>query len=189
MVVCPLCSHVMLGNPDTCKSCRQPVVFVEPDEDTSVSKHNTRPLEPDTIQAVNEALASSEHNGHDRQPETEQAANKILTGKVHTIKAHISGKVLPIDLHAGEIMLIGHGDVTDAAIGNVDLTAFDAEEYGVDSYHAAFLLENGRLEITDAGSSNGTFVNGQKVSSNEWIPLNAGDELRLGGLVMTLHFD
>jgi len=43
--------------------------------------------------------------------------------------------------------------------------------------HAVVIVEPGQVVLTDPGSTNGSFVNGEKVSRAE---LQNGDELRLG---------
>src|SRR5687768_16454828 len=48
-------------------------------------------------------------------------------------------------------------------------------------------LPDGRVELTDLGSRNGTFVNGQPVTSS--VVLNGGEEIRVGDTVMRLAPD
>jgi pSer/pThr/pTyr-binding forkhead associated (FHA) protein len=54
----------------------------------------------------------------------------------------------------------------------------------VSNYHAEILNEPEGLRIRDLGSTNGTFVNGEKVRSQE---LREGDRIRIGGYELTLH--
>ncbi len=51
----------------------------------------------------------------------------------------------------------------------------------VSSYHARFVLTPGGVELTDSGSRNGTFVNGERLSGV--VLLKAGDEIRFGNTV------
>jgi len=46
-------------------------------------------------------------------------------------------------------------------------------------------LPDGRVELTDLGSRNGTFVNGQQVFGS--IVLNGGEEIRIGDTVLRAH--
>src|SRR5918998_2144330 len=43
-------------------------------------------------------------------------------------------------------------------------------------------LPDGRVELTDLGSRNGTFVNGQQVTGS--VVLNGGEEIRIGDTVL-----
>jgi hypothetical protein len=65
---------------------------------------------------------------------------------------------------------------------DVDLSPFEAYAQGVSRLHSALKIINGRVVITDLGSSNGTRVNGQKIMPHIDYPLNHGDVIALGKL-------
>ena len=69
---------------------------------------------------------------------------------------------------------------------HVDLSSFYAHERGVSRKHARISINNMRLTVADLGSTNGTFVNNEKLDPNVEYPIKAGDELRLGFLSITL---
>jgi len=50
--------------------------------------------------------------------------------------------------------------------------------------HAAFVVEPDRITVEDLGSTNGTFVSGQRATTA--MPVHVGDELRLGDVLVTL---
>lgn len=52
--------------------------------------------------------------------------------------------------------------------------------------HCQIKLEDGVLSVMDLGSSNGTFVNGQKVKDHQ---LNAGDTLQVGPVSFVVQID
>ena len=56
------------------------------------------------------------------------------------------------------------------------------EDRGVSRRHARFLADGGALTVEDLGSSNGTFVNGQRISAP--VELSSGDEVQLGDTVL-----
>ena len=58
------------------------------------------------------------------------------------------------------------------------------DEDSVSSNHAAILCQAGTCFIEDNSSTNGTMVNGQKVSRSE---LNAGDAVSFGTFTLTFH--
>src|SRR3954464_6130464 len=51
--------------------------------------------------------------------------------------------------------------------------------------HAAIRRDGRRSFIEDMGSTNGTFLNGERVQGS--IPLRDGDQLVIGGLKFTFH--
>ncbi|HVH45825.1 MAG TPA: acyltransferase domain-containing protein, partial [Labilithrix sp.] len=68
---------------------------------------------------------------------------------------------------------------TEIVLGRARGSDLRIKEDGVSRSHARItLLEEGTYAIEDVGSTNGTFVNGEKIT--ERLPLKAGDEIRLG---------
>lgn len=66
--------------------------------------------------------------------------------------------------------------------GSADLVLDDP---GVSRRHAALRSEGGRITVTDLGSSNGTYANGERISGE--VELADGDEVQVGGAVITVH--
>lgn len=90
---------------------------------------------------------------------------------------------------------IGSKEVTPLTDGNLRLgrhpsieVTFDPVTYPqVSQYHAAIQLQNGRYVISDLGSTNGTYVNDQRVISP--VCLDHGDVIRLGQNDPQLRFE
>jgi hypothetical protein len=59
------------------------------------------------------------------------------------------------------------------------------DDGGVSRRHARFLDDDGTIVVEDLGSSNGTFVNGDRISSP--VELAAGDEVQVGGTVLEVQ--
>jgi len=58
---------------------------------------------------------------------------------------------------------------------------------GVSRFHARLLLDNGSLWIQDAGSRNGVFVNGVRVTGHR--ALKVGDEISIAETVFAVRWD
>ena len=56
---------------------------------------------------------------------------------------------------------------------------------GVSRRHARVIGENGALILEDLGSSNGTYVNGERISGA--VELAPGDEIRIGATVLGIE--
>jgi sigma-B regulation protein RsbU (phosphoserine phosphatase) len=91
-----------------------------------------------------------------------------------TIKGPNSGQRFAL---LGDSLLIGRQE--DAAIV--------LESLAVSRHHARIVWRDGEYLVEDVGSSNGTFVNGQRISGP--TPLNEGDELQIGPYVLKLRAD
>lgn len=57
----------------------------------------------------------------------------------------------------------------------------------VSRIHARFIEKEGRTALMDLNSTNGTFINGIGLEQNETMVLEAGDEIRLGNVI--LHYE
>jgi len=108
---------------------------------------------------------------------------------VPSVSASLSEAV--VSLHLVESGIILHlsgqteftlGRVSDGQpiLPDVDLSPYEAYSQGVSRLHSSLKFNNNRLFITDLGSSNGTRVNGQKISPNVDYPVNHGDVVALG---------
>ena len=71
---------------------------------------------------------------------------------------------------------------------DVDLSYFKAYENGVSSRHARLEREAHHLILTDLGSTNGTFRNGQRLLPYQPAIIRSGDEIRLANLTVLLYF-
>src|SRR5580765_1081573 len=69
-------------------------------------------------------------------------------------------------------------------VGRVSDNAFEIAEASVSSHHAEITLRGNDVVIKDLGSTNGTFINGEKVEEGVLKP---GQILRLGMIEMRLE--
>src|SRR5262245_39459452 len=76
--------------------------------------------------------------------------------------------------------------VDKTTIGRVEDNTFQIAEPSVSSHHAEVLLRGSDVVVHDLNSTNGTFINGEKVSESVLKP---GQILRLGQIEMRLESD
>lgn len=74
--------------------------------------------------------------------------------------------------------------VDRTTVGRVEDNAFQIAESSVSSHHCEILLRGDQVIVKDLDSTNGTYINGQKVTES---PLQSGQILRLGQLEMRLE--
>src|SRR6516164_9291696 len=73
--------------------------------------------------------------------------------------------------------------VEKTTIGRVDDNSFQIAEPSVSSHHCEILLRGSDVVVKDLNSTNGTFINGEKVSESV---LKVGQTLRLGQIELQL---
>ena len=71
-------------------------------------------------------------------------------------------------------------------IGRVEDNTFQIAEPSVSSHHCEVLLRGSEVVVRDLNSTNGTFINGEKVTES---PIKPGQILRLGQIEMRLETD
>lgn len=84
------------------------------------------------------------------------------------------------DLEEESVMLI-RGDVT---IGRMDDNSIILSEPFVSGHHARVYAKNNTLYIEDLKSTNGIYVNEEKVEGK--IKLTTGDEIKIGSAIFTV---
>lgn len=105
------------------------------------------------------------------------------------LRLEIEGGPEPIVFKPKPETIFGRRDPATGAMPDVDLTPFAGYRMGVSRRHAAIRQgEEQSLNIWDLGSSNGTYLNGQKLSAHRPYRLHDGDELRLGQMVIRIRF-
>jgi hypothetical protein len=85
-------------------------------------------------------------------------------------------------------LIIGRFDPDTGESPDVDLQELGGPEKGVSRRHATIVRRDGSLNIVDAGSHNGTYLNGQRLVAHQPRILRDGDDVRLGHLVLRIKF-
>lgn len=109
-------------------------------------------------------------------------------GKERQLLLHIRGHAKPLVINISDQLVLGRFDVETKQVPDVGLDDYNAQDLGVSRRHAAILIEDNALKVMDLGSANATYMNGQKLVAHQARILRDGDELRLGRLVMRVHF-
>lgn len=87
-------------------------------------------------------------------------------------------------------LVIGRSTAGSAMNPDVDLKNKQAADLGVSRFHLSVFYDkdNQAVLVSDLGSANGSFINGQRLLAKEVRVLRHGDELRLGRLVLIVSF-
>ncbi len=104
------------------------------------------------------------------------------------IYLHIAGSAEPLRMKLNRSICLGRTDNESVVEIDVDLTPYKAAEKGVSRRHMMLELAQETVSLTDLGSTNGTFLNGQRMQPFQRRIVRDGDEIRLGKLVVHIYF-
>ena len=76
--------------------------------------------------------------------------------------------------------------IGSTVIGRGDQANLRLPDVGISRRHARLDFDGAQVVLTDLGSTNGTMVNGQRVSA---VALNPGDMIQLGTTTLTFRVD
>lgn len=119
---------------------------------------------------------------------SELQAGSDELGDDNIIFLHIQDMADPVTIRLDGDIILGRtgGEERDAAHLNLD--GYGAAESGVSRRHARLSRQGTKVYISDLGSTNATFINGEKLSAKQNYVLHDGDSVRLGRLDIRLFF-
>jgi len=99
----------------------------------------------------------------------------------------IRGMVERAEISEGGVIKLGRYDLSSKAT-EIDLTPYGAADRGVSRHHAQIHMEGDNVYLTDTGSTNGTFLKGERLEPDTPTPLQKGNEILLGRLALQVVF-
>lgn len=96
-----------------------------------------------------------------------------------------SGRRIPVP--PLEQVIVGRADSRSGVRPDVDLTIEGAGHAGVSRRHCRLIWRSGQWLLEDLMSTNYTLINGARIASHTPTPVAAGDEVRLGKLILTFE--
>lgn len=113
------------------------------------------------------------------------AAGSEYLSDDYVVMLHFAGNPDPVALQLDDELLLGRS--TDGGTA-FNLERFNALEQGVSRQHALLTREGNQLFIRDLGSTNATYLNGNRLLEGRDYALRDGDEIILGRLGLRLFF-
>jgi hypothetical protein len=101
---------------------------------------------------------------------------------------HFEATNAPLNLNPALQTFLGRFEISPDDGLYIDLAPYEALEKGVSRLHAAIYRNESTLVIQDLHSTNGTVLNGQRLSPNEQQRLHDGDVIYLGTLRIEIAF-
>lgn len=170
---CPNCGHENRAGEILCIKCSVPLV-------QGVSKA-TRKIDDATQAEVAEALG---------QTVSAQISEDSVFPTNATLRLEIVGSPMPIKVKFTKANLtLGRRDPATGALPDIDLAPFAGYRMGVSRRHSELRrTDEGYLELLDLGSSNGTFLNGQRLTAHTPHRVQNRDRMALGQIVMEVIY-
>jgi hypothetical protein len=160
MIICPNCQNKEINGSIYCSKCGAQLF----DEHLITHKIKTA-----------ETLREIERNTDLIRPTPAMPLQSWIS--LHIIE---SGQILPLAERTE--FTLGRSAEGQPIVPDVDLSSYNAYANGVSRLHAAIKLVNDRIVIVDLGSSNGTYLNGVRLSPYVETPVSHGDLIYLGKL-------
>jgi len=173
-IICPTCGHRNRPGVLLCENCGTNLMT---GRQTSVG---TRDL-------MREQEKGEEKLDAETQKAVDSAGGMTFTEDM-VLRIEIEGGSTPMLVYPKQEIIMGRRDPNTGGMPDVDLTAYAGYRMGVSRRHAAIRLQDKQLNVSDLGSSNGTFLNGTRLNAHRPYPLRDGDEVRLGQMVLRLYF-
>ena len=76
-----------------------------------------------------------------------------------------------------------------AVIGREEGLEISLQDPEASRRHTRVTWQAGQFVIEDLGSTNGTFVNGKKISANKLVPVQKGTSVRFGQIEMEFYLE
>lgn len=166
MKSCPYCSHKNRIGLLFCEECGH-----------DLSKHGAIPTVPTRDLDQTPDMMSSKATW-----------GTASLGQTSSIVFHIRDASDPVILDFTDRIIMGRADNSSPRQPEIDFTPYGALEKGVSRIHGAIERSDDVLTIIDLGSSNGTYLNGQRLIPEQPRVLRDGDEIRFGKLVAHIYF-
>ncbi len=166
MPACSACGHDNVFGAAVCAYCNTPIV--------------ERDLEDCTIPAKPPLLLPAQIERPWPPVEEPRFDSAIML--------HFDNDFAPVVVPLIKQVILGRLTPHSTVRIDIDLSPYDALEQGVSRAHAAIRRTKHGLTVEDLASTNGTYLNGEKLSPFYPKPLESGDYLRLGMLEVIVRF-
>jgi len=163
MIVCSKCKHSNMAGAVFCSECGTPL--------------------PAAVPVASQGITTAQIRAVFRQkpiPATSAPAPVAALNNWVTLHLLDTGQVLPL-AERNEFTL-GRISEGQPIMPDIDLSPYQAYARGVSRLHAVLKREASHVFLMDLGSSNGTFVNGKRLSPNVDHAIANGDVIALGKL-------
>jgi pSer/pThr/pTyr-binding forkhead associated (FHA) protein len=167
MIICPNCQHKEMSGAIICSKCGAQLI------DMAITTHKIHTAE---------TRSEAEHN----TSQTQMPPPVHLQSWI-SLSLMDSGQILPL-ADRSEFSL-GRSAEGQPIVPDVDLSPYNAYTNGVSRLHAVVKRLGDKIVLMDLGSSNGTYLNGNRLAPYVEMPVVHGDVIYLGKLKIQMLID
>lgn len=129
--------------------------------------------------------AACQDNAAEKSTEPEKKNRYVLCINKGSLPFRTDGKG-DADIYLEDIGCMTEENRAEASIGRSRDCNLILPVCYISRHHAVFYIENGNLYIEDSGSSNGTFINGERIPADVKILCNDADVISFAGILCRL---
>jgi len=178
-VTCPSCGHVNIVGSVFCENCGAKL-----EQKTPASPPPYQPtVQEPPVKAQEQPVAPAPLEEREKKPTPPVTPQAFISGKLVVQSSNQEIKIP----QGKQKILIGREDPVSGVFPDIDLEPYDAHEAGVGRQHAQLILIDGQIHLEDLDSVNGTFINKKRISPHQPQPVQDGDQIRMGKLVVNIH--
>ncbi len=164
---CPVCKYKNDANASTCAYCGSPLGSLD-DSAPSTTRNVVGSSSP--------------------APTPEELLAKRYEAPKQGIAVYTETSDTPISIQVEKEFVLGRKMTGEMDESFIDLRPFGAYENGVSRRHAMIRRSADGYEILDLGSTNGTWIEKQRIVPNRPYPLKSGSRIFLGRLQLLVVF-
>ncbi len=189
-IICPNCRHSNIVGSAFCENCGSQLTQITPPPVKPVQTPAPAPaaaplppvplaptpkVVPPTPPSEADTLVGEAPTAHPPAPVLEFIPGRFVIQSLNISIPIPSGK---------QIVVIGREDPVSGVFPDIDLDLHGGHEAGVGRRHAQLVLQGGQVLLEDLDSVNGTVVNKVKLLPHKPQPVQHGDEVRFGKMLL-----
>ena len=189
-IICPNCRHSNIVGSAFCENCGSQLTQITPPPVKPVQHPAPAPaaaplppvppaptpkVVPPTPPSEADTLVGEAPTAHPPAPVLESIPGRFVIQSLNISIPIPSGK---------QIVVIGREDPVSGVFPDIDLDLHGGHEAGVGRRHAQLVLQGGQVLLEDLDSVNGTVVNKVKLLPHKPQPVQHGDEVRFGKMLL-----
>jgi len=135
------------------------------------------------------AVVPNEQNNASAMPVTADLFIDIEKIPEDGVGIHIAGETKPLYVSIPLELIVGrYKKEEESSEAFLDLTDFHASSMGISRRHVLIKRTTSGYEVTDLASTNGSWLNAERLIPNKAYPFASGSQLRIGNMRMLIMF-